>query len=156
MFAVMAAQQTTVNPIGFFIRAPAALGPPNPVLADNIDPETRDFADLFVGADPIDAQVQHALTVIRDSGPPVEDFCIDPTPTKMSGSLEDEIESDVRAALATLVQNGDIQIVAITFDLVDETNQSAQVRTTYRNLRALDTQTREAKLPVLGKQLLAA
>lgn len=147
----MAAQQTTVNPIGFFIRAPAALGPPSPVLADNIDPETRDHADLFVGADVIDAQVLVALTTIRGSGPSVEEVGIEPSPTKMTASLENEITSDVRNALAALVKNGDIRIVAITFDFVDETNQAAQARVEYRNLRALDTGTRTAQTPVLGK-----
>lgn len=148
----MAAQQTTVNPLGFFIAAPSALGPPDPVLADNIDPETRDFADLFVGADVIDAQVQLALTVIRNSGPSVEEVGIDPTPDKMTESLEAEIASDVRIALSTLVKNGDIRIVRISFDINDQSTQTAQVRVEYRNLRALDRQTRTALLPVLGKQ----
>ena len=58
---------STLNPLGFFV-APSALGPPSPLLADNVDPVTRDFRDLFEGADPIDDSVQVAMTSSTISG----------------------------------------------------------------------------------------
>ena len=148
----MATQQTTVSPIGFFIRAPGALGAPSPLLADNINPETRDFASLFTGLDPIDAQVQLAVTTVRASGSAVEEDGIANLPDKMTNSVEDEITSAVKVALGRLIRNGDIEFLGMTFDLVDEGNQTVLPRARYRNLRAVDQATRFAALPVPGKK----
>lgn len=152
----MATVQTssTVNRIGFFIRAPSALAPPPPLLADNIDPETRDFADLFTGADPIDAAVQLALTTVRGSGASVEGDGIKLSPDKMTASLENQLESDARLALRRLTRAGDIRIVAVTFDINDESNQTVQLRVAYKNLRAVDSVTRTSAVPLPGKALI--
>jgi len=141
----------TSAPQGFFIRAPGALGSPSAVLADNIDPHTRDFASLFLGANVIDAQVQLAMTVIRASGASVNDDGIAPSPRKMTNSYQAELTTDARTALGRLVRQGDITIVGVLFDLDDETNQTTQMRVRYRNLRAADAVVREAAVPVPGQ-----
>ena len=144
--------ETTLGPLGFFIKAPGELGPPDPILADNIDPTTRDFADLFEGADPIDAQVQVAITTIRNSGPSVEDDGIEITPRKMGQGFQRELEADVRTALRRLTDQNDIRIEEIGFDAVDEANQFAQIRVRYTNLRAISQRSRTVHVPIPGQR----
>ena len=142
---------TTSSAIGFFIRAPGALGDPSPLLADNIDPETRDFASLTVGLDPIDAQVQLALGTVRASGSAVEEDGIENLPDKMTDATQNEITSAVQTALNRLIRNGDIAFLGVTFDLHDESVQTSLPRVRYKNLRAVDQRTREAVLQLPGK-----
>ena len=133
--------------MGFFVRAPVALGNPSPILADNIDPETRDFASLAKGADPIDAQVQLAVTTQRSSGAAVIEDGVAVTPTKMDRSVENQIAADYRQALQRLVRRGDIRITQISFDRNEPENQTVQVRIAYVNLRAADGQVRTFDVP---------
>ena len=100
-------QPTTVNPLGFFVRAPGALGIPSPLVPDNIDPATRDFPSLFIGLDVIDAQVILALSTVRASGAAVQEDGIDDLPPKMEASLQNDLEGAVRTALGRLIRNGD-------------------------------------------------
>ena len=146
---------STLNPLGFFI-APSALGPASPLLADNIDPATRDFRDLFVGADPIDDSVQVAVMTTRGSGGSVLQIGLRLTPRKMTPSLQGTLDGDMRLALRTLTTNRDIRIESITFGTddgtghatgeVDEANQSAQTNVNFRNLRSFDRRVRQVQL----------
>lgn len=146
---------STLNPIGFFV-PPSALGPPSPLLADNIDPRTKDFRDLFEGANPIDDQVQVAVMTTRGSGGSVLQTGMRLNSRKMLSDLQDSLESDVRRALNLLVVNRDINFKRISFGVddgtgrptgtVDEANQTAQINIEYRNLRALDVKVRALSL----------
>jgi hypothetical protein len=44
-----------------------------PILADKIDPDTNDFADLLSSATVLDGMLQEAYSVERNSGPAVEE-----------------------------------------------------------------------------------
>lgn len=146
---------STLNPLGFFI-APSALGPPSPLLADKVDPVTRDFADLFEGADPIDDAVQVAVMTTLGSGGSVLQTGIRIDRRKMLPDLEDSLEGNVRQALKLLVSNRDINFKRITFGgpdrngqptgTVDESSQSAQINVEYRNLRAFDLKVRQLQI----------
>lgn len=137
-------------PPGFFLRAPVSEGTPSPLLADNIDPATRDFADLFVGVDPIDAQVQLAVTTIRGSGAAVLEDGITITPTKMGDSYRAQLLADARAALARLVRNGDVRLLGVELLLDDQGNQTSLLGVQYVNLRAVDGSTRRVVAPTPG------
>lgn len=145
---------STLNPLGFFV-PPSQLGPPSPQLADNIDPRTKDWRDLFVGADPIDDQVQVAVMTNLGSGGSVLDTGIRLTRRKMTSDIQDTLEADVRQALKRLVTNRDINFARISFGVdaageptgeVDEANQTAQINVEFRNLRALDPKARKLQL----------
>ena len=145
---------STLNPLGFFV-APSALGPPSPLLADNVDPVTRDFRDLFEGADPIDDSVQVAVMTTLGSGGSVLQTGIRLNRRKLTTDIQNSLSGDMRAALKTLVTNRDIDIKSITFGVdsagrptgtVDESTQSAQLNIEYRNLRAFDLKVRTLQL----------
>ena len=123
---------------------------PSPLLADNVDPATRDFADLFVGMDPVDAQVLVALTTIRGSGAAVENDGVPAAPRKMTDALARELEGDARLALRRLVEFGDVQIISAAPDVVDDSVQFAQMRVSYHNLRTGRRVDALAPLPVPG------
>ena len=149
------ASGSTLNPLGFFV-APSALGPPSPLLADNVDPKTKDFASLFVGADPVDDAVQVALMTNRGSGGSVLQTGIKLGRRKMTADLRVVLEGDVRQALKVLTDNKDIDFKRISFGQddgtgqptgdVDEANQTAQINIEYRNLRAFDLKVRQRPL----------
>lgn len=145
----------------FFFAPPSQSGPPSPLLADNIDPRTRDFADLFVGADPVDAQVQVAVSTTLGSGPCVQDVGIRVTRNKMTEDFPGSIQNDVRQALTRQVKARDISIAGVTIGepvgltgkasgVVNESAQAVQVNVQYRNLRALDPRVRSQ--PIATKQ----
>ena len=148
---------STLSSLGFFV-PPSQLGPPSPLLADNIDPKTKDFRDLFVGADPVDDQVQVAVTTNLGSGSAVLDTGIRLTRRKMTSDIQDILEADVRQALKRLITNRDISFSSITFGVdsqgnptgqVDQANQTAQINIEFKNLRALDPVARKLQLQSL-------
>lgn len=147
---------SALAPAGFFIASPGSLGPPSPLLADNIDPKTKDFRDLFVGADPIDDQVQVVATTRRGSGGSVLDIGLRLSRDKLVSDIQDQIEGDMRLAFARLIRNRDINFKRVSFGgpdangeptgETDESDQSLQVNIEYRNLRALDPKVRKLQL----------
>ncbi len=152
----MPSSGSTLTPLGFFV-APSALGPPSPLLADNINPATRDFRDLFVGADPVDDSVVVAVMTTLGSGGSVLQTGIRLNRRKMVSDIQDSLEGDVRAALKTLITNRDIDIKRITFGAdptrtgrptgtVDEAHQTAQLNVEFRNLRAFDLKVRNVQI----------
>ncbi len=146
---------STLSPLGFFV-PPSSLGPPSPLLADNIDPTTKDFRDLFEGADPIDDQVQVAMMTNLGSGGSVLSTGIRLTRRKMIDDLGTMLQGDVRQALKTLTDNRDISFKRISLGgddgtgqptgEVDEANATAQVNVEYHNLRAFDPNVRRQPL----------
>lgn len=141
---------STTSPIGFFVAAPGELGPPSPMLADNIDPNTKDYASLFVGMNSIESQVIMAMTTIKGSGASVQSIGTDPPPRKMGTGYTNTMIADARAALSRLVTNRDIRLIKVDFDIDDPTNQSAQLRVVWRNLRSIDAVDRTTVVPVPG------
>jgi len=136
---------------GYFYIPPGQLGDPSPLLADNIDPQTRDFADLFIGADPVDAAVQVAIMTTRNSGPCVQTVGVTRTRTKLTEDFQAVTEADYRQALSPLVTRRDVTIAGITFapdesGTVDPADASAQINVKYVNLRALDQRVRSVQL----------
>lgn len=137
---------STSSAIGQFV-PPSALGPPSPLLADNIDLLTRDYADLFTGQDPVDAAVITALSTSRSSGAAVLEFGLAPPPSKMDGSHQLIVDSQVRAALKHLIDGRDVALLGVEVQIDDEALQTYQVAVNYRNLRALDGKTRTTAIP---------
>lgn len=112
--------------------------PATPLLADYIDPDTNDYVSLAIGFDPVDAQVINALKIVRRSGASVFEIGTRLKDIrKITDSIRNEIESQIRFALAPLVKNRDIIIESIIFDIVDPGNQTVQVRPVWRNLRSI-------------------
>jgi len=144
----------------FFYLPPGQIGAPSPLLADNIDPVTRDFRNLFEGLDPIDAAVQVAVTTMKGSGACVMNVGLSLSRTKMTADFKAVIEADIRQAVQHLVKRRDIQITAITWGVdatgkptgeVDESNQTAQANLHYINLRAFDAKVRTAAISSVGQ-----
>lgn len=143
------------NPNAFYA-PPGQLGDPSPLLADNIDPVTKDFRSLFVGADPIDDQVQIAVTTNLGSGAAVQDTGIRLTRRKMTNDIARSLEADARQALRRLIVNRDISFQRVSIGVddgsgqptgeVDEANQTVQLNVEFKNLRALDPTTRRVQL----------
>jgi hypothetical protein len=141
----------TGSSLGFFIQSPGALPNPSPLLADNIDPETNDFASLFKGTNVIDAQVIVAVTFRRGTGTAVLEDGILLTSRKITISTKREIEADVRIALRRLIKNGDIRLESVDFgdddEGIDPGNQTTNFLVSYVNLRALDRKVRTVEIP---------
>lgn len=129
---------STLAPIGAVAIPGVPLPPPPPLLADDIDPVTGDFRSIEVGVDPIDAQVQLAVSTVRASGVSVLEDGLEITADKMDESVLRVLESDVRIALGRLIANGDIRLDSVEFVQVDEGNATVQLHANYTNLRAAD------------------
>lgn len=152
----MASPGSTLSSIGFFVESPGQLGDPSPLLADNIDPQTNDYRDLFVGVDPIDDQVLVTAMTRRGSGGSVLDVGVRITPTKILPSTQDQLTGDYRLAFARLIKARDISFARVSFGYDDgagnpsgendEANQAVQMNIEYRNLRALDNKIRRVTL----------
>ena len=142
----------TGSPLSFFIASPGALGPPSPILADNIDPSTHDFVSLTTGADPIDAQVLTALSILRDSGAAVYGVGLLIEDRKILANITISISSAVQQALSTLIRNRDIEFRGVDFgddnEGVDGANQQVNYAVKWINLRALDGNVRTATVPL--------
>jgi len=140
---------STVSPVGFGITAPSALAPPSPLLADNIDPTTNDYVSLTVGVDPIDAAVVNAVKIVRGSGAAVvSDGARFYKITKITNSIEKEIESIVLEALLRLIRNRDIEYKGVDFLQMDPSTQTVEIAVKWVNLRALDGRIRTSTVGV--------
>lgn len=141
----------TGSEIGFFIQSPGALGSPSPLLADNIDPETNDFASLFTGMNVIDSQVIVAVTYVRGTGAAITEDGIKFTSRKIDASTKREVTADVKTALGRLIRNGDVKFNGVDFgeddEGIDPSNQTVNILIKYVNLRALDNKIRVLSVP---------
>lgn len=139
--------------VGYSAIAPARLGEPSTLLADNIDPETHDFTDLFATIDPIDAQVILALKLVRASGPSVmEDGSRLREVRKMTDSAQNEIRGLVKEALGRLIANRDIRYEGVEFDVWDPGSQTTNAVVSWVNLRARDKLVRTATLSITPEE----
>lgn len=86
--------------------------------------------------DPIDAHVMHEICVVRGSGASVLDVGLEALPNKMLDSLEQEVASSVRLALARLLTGGDIRLKSVRITHRDDSAQSAEATISYVNLRS--------------------
>lgn len=146
------------GPIGTIKRIflpPNQVGLPSPLLADNIDPRTKDFRDLFIGMDPVDAAVQVAVTTTRASGAAVRDVGLRISERKLSSSFKRITEADIRLALKPLTDRRDVSIEQVSFGVdlsgnptgtTTDWDSSAQVNISFVNLRAFDNASRTIKL----------
>lgn len=145
----------------FVFLPPSKVGPASPLLADNIDPRTRDYADLFTGMDPIDAAVVVAVSTTRGSGAAVRNDGVRISVTKMTDDAPRALEADLRQALSRLVRARDIQVLRVQVGEPDaygkpsgsfnEGTQSGQLNLAYRNLRAFDANTKSVPLALKGR-----
>lgn len=138
---------STLAPIGAVAVPGLALQPPSPLLAEDIDPATGDYRSLFEGADPIDAQVQLAVSTVRGSGLSVLEDGLEITADKMDDSVLRTLESDVRIALGRLISNGDILLEGVEFVQVSEADATVQLHANYVNLRSGDRRVRQVPVP---------
>ena len=128
---------------------PSQLAPPSSLLAEQIDPETGDYASLFEGVDPIEAQGLNALRIRRGSGAAVMDvgnrFHLI---RKIDETIEKQIDSLTREALGRLIANGDIRYLGIDMEVLDPGNNTVVVKAKWQNLRAMDGQARSTPIPL--------
>jgi len=152
MAVVVTIPKAGMSPLSFFVASPGSLAAPSPLLADDIDPYTHDFASITTGVDPIDAQVLTALTTLRDSGASVDGIGIRITDTKILADIVLTLTSAVKQALSTLIANRDIQLVKVDFgddaEGVDPENQAVNFAVKWVNLRALDQAVRQVDVPL--------
>lgn len=127
-----------------------AIGTAPAIGADNFDQETKDLASLSKGADPIDAQVQYALSVLRQSGAAVmghgqrfQDI------RKITTNVAVLLEQEARTTLARLVGNGDITLdrVAVSVN-TESTDNWAEVVIDYVNRRLPVPKLQQAKVKI--------
>lgn len=121
------------------LEEPAAippLGPPPPLIAEKYsDSRPRDVLSILNPEDTVDAQVQLAFSVVRESGEAVEtvgqrfaDI------RKNDESAPTQIANEARRVLDKLVRQGDVSIAKI---LVEEAGIDGRLLTVdYVNLRA--------------------
>jgi hypothetical protein len=109
---------------------------PAPMIAEHYGHTgTRDLLSIFDPADPIDDQVQIALTVVQNSGAAVESVGHRFGDIRKNGdSAPLEIENEARRATSRLVQNRDIKIEKIT--VIEAGPDGRELTFDYVNLRA--------------------
>lgn len=111
--------------------APAQVRAPPAILADLLDPTTREFLSLTTGDDPTDAAVVVALRTVRSSGVCVRDTGQKLGDARMMGpGLERFLLEEVRFALAHLIDSRQITLEGVT---VSTGNDWAEVAITYIN-----------------------
>lgn len=124
----------TITPLGLLV-APSAQAAPSPLLARDFDYERMDFRSLTSGADSVDAQVQHTLNLVRDSGAAVRSIGLELTDDKLGDGSARSTAAAVRRALEPMRVAGDIRIDAVTVE-VDPSTQTSNLVIKYTNLRA--------------------
>jgi hypothetical protein len=128
-----------MSELGEAVSSIGALPTASPLLSDFIDPQTNDFVSLFVSLDPIDLQVITALKLVRGTGPAImEDGNNLNDIKKISKTVLNDIESEVKIALSRLIRNGDIQYSGIKDTIVEPGAQYVQWMVEWKNLRAIE------------------
>ena len=120
-----------------------------PVLAaENISIKTKDLVSLTVGADPIDQQVQAALSVLRASGAAVvQDGQRFLDVRKLDSNAPTLLEQEARTALGRLIRNGDITVEAINV-VQDSAGQWGEVIIDYFNNRLPNSKKQRIRVPI--------
>lgn len=128
---------STLTSLGGALPTVGVQAEPPVILADYIDPDTRDFASMLSTLDQIDAQVIIAITTKRGSGAAVMDVghklhLI----KKIRESIKTDITAEIKLALKRLVTNGDITMLPIDFTSVDPGSQQVNFVVKWKNLRS--------------------
>jgi hypothetical protein len=139
-----------LSPIGTGVATDFVPIPPPPVIsADAIDPKSLDATSLTKSSDPIDAQVQLALTLVRGTGAACGDTGQNfRAILKLTDNVTTLLESEARRALALLVRRGDISIDSV--NAVVYSPDSAEVTIVYVNNRAIGNRRRTKTIPIQG------
>lgn len=140
-----------ISPLGLFTVEELefiSIGPPG-VLADLIDygetdqakpgrRPTFDILSLTVGLHPIDEQVLTAMTLVKNSGAAaLNDGAEFNTVRKLTSTAGSLLVSIGTNALKRLIDAGDIDLISMKPEVDGD---AAQLTTTFRNLRASDSQ----------------
>lgn len=128
---------STLTSLGGALPTVGVQARPPVILADYINPDTRDFASMLSTLDQIDAQVIIAITTKRGSGAAVMDVghrlhLI----KKIRDSIKTDIAAEIKLALKRLVTNGDITMLPIEFVAVDPGNQQVDFIIKWKNKRS--------------------
>lgn len=114
--------------------APSTRGAPPPILADRIDPKTRDVMSLLEGDDPTDAALQWQATVRQGSGAALGDNGNRlHTITKGTEDAPTRIADEGRRIAAKFVQRGDVRDVVAEGDVIGGSTATAALQLTYTN-----------------------
>lgn len=128
---------STLTALGGALPAVGVQAAPPIILADYIDPGTRDFASMLSTLDQIDAQVIIAITTKRGSGAAVMDVGHRLHKIKkILESIQTDITAEIKLALKRLVTNGDITLKPIKFLNVEPGNQQVDFMVEWVNLRS--------------------
>lgn len=130
---------STLTPAGYGVVAPSELGPPSPLLADNLDFSTGDFVSLEEGMDPIESQVCSALRIQRASGPAVKKDGSNFHKIRKMNVSDMELSSTAKEAFSRLIRNKDIEFRGLDKTYWETESQTGEVYIKWRNLRALKT-----------------
>ena len=131
------------------IRIPSSAGAASPLLADNWDPVRRDYASLSEGMDVVDSLVVFAVGTVRGSGASVLNEGMPAPPSKITDSLEAELDSNVRRALQRLTSAGLVRLKRVSVEQ-DPGNQAAGLRIDFVNLRTQKARDVFVPLPTPG------
>ncbi|MEA3225142.1 MAG: hypothetical protein U9Q07_04265 [Planctomycetota bacterium] len=128
---------STLTALGGALPTVGVQAQPPVILADYIDPDTRDFASMLSTLDQIDAQVVIAITTKRGSGAAVMDVGHKLHEIKkIRESIQTDITAEMTRALKRLVTNGDITMKPIDFLSVDPGTQQVDFMIKWKNKRS--------------------
>jgi len=128
---------STLTSLGGALPSVGTQAAPPVILADYIDPETRDFASMLYTLDQIDAQVIIAITTKRGSGAAVRDVGHKlHNLKKIKDSIKTDITAEIKTATKKLVTNGDITLKPIDFTSIDRGNQQVDFVVSWYNRRS--------------------
>jgi hypothetical protein len=115
-------------------------------LADKIDSLTGELESVLVGMDPVDAWIVTQLGIEQGSGSAVqEEGHLFATFTKAGDDAATIADGELRRVLAPLVREGEIEIVSVTAEPLDDVpGDGVEILATYRQLRTQDRRLRHA------------
>jgi plasmid stability protein len=115
---------------------PGALLPPPAILADRVDPITRDISSLLEGEDPTDAALQWAFTIRQGSGAALGDLGHRlHTIRKATDGSSVQAADEARRVLRRFVQRGDVRDVDVAAGVVGSSTATSAVVIALTNTR---------------------
>jgi hypothetical protein len=124
-----------------------ALPLPPILLAERIDPETRELVSVNLGEDPIDAALQWQFTVRQGSGSAIgTNGHRMHTIKKATPQAPVQLADEARRVVQKFVQRGQLEKVSIQSAIVGGSTATGAVQIAARNVLA----DRAAKLPAFG------
>jgi hypothetical protein len=117
------------------------------LLAERIDPNTRELVSVNLGEDPIDAALQWQFTVRQGSGSAIgTNGHRMHTITKATPQAPVQLADEGRRVAQKFVQRGQLQVTEVVAEVVGGSTATGAVQIRGRNLLA----DRAAKLPAFG------